>query len=725
MKEIIFNECGMENYGPYIDPMVLKFNNNTITMITGPNGIGKTTALDCIPYTLFGITSKGMKGDELVNNTVNKNCHTWVKFQVNEIPYQVDRFQKSSKNGNTVLLKVNSVTTHKGSKEVVPIMENLLCSSKAFMNTLMFGQKIKDFFTDLIDSEKKAIFREILDLDIYTKYYAKSDEIIKGIKPLLEEIKGKIALNNGLISDANLNIYRLNEEKKIFEQEKLKLIAKEKENLEISVRLKELHEKKLVELGNDDCSIDHLIKEISQYQAELNSIDQTRRSSYDVLQAKKNEKNQELSIQAVNEKTKILNEAIKNIEELRDNITNNISLLKVDFDKETKELITIEANINSKKARISTIQADIKELVDSISIDVCPTCNQRIGDECKILVNQKISEKDIVIDRLNMEISSLVSTLSHIKIDLKKLKSEIDFLSQSFDKQATEVEQDKNIRVNEIDNKLKILTEQVSQIFYTGVLKLDFDTKARKEVLLKLIDRINVEIGLKKDLKEKRDYEVTCIKDIERTIESYNREITRLDTTVYDEKQIKLYVEKRFSLTKDNEKLTTLFENKNREISITEFWKTGYSPSGMPSMLIDEAIPFMNKTISEYLEKFGGRYIVSFDTLAANKAGEFRDKISVNVLDTYTKANSRVQLSGGQIRLLDIATILTLGELQAKNKDFKTNLLIFDEIFDALDDSNIEFVAKVLTQIKKDKSIYVISHRHVDQVEADEVLALK
>ena len=143
-------------------------------------------------------------------------------------------------------------------------------------------------------------------------------------------------------------------------------------------------------------------------------------------------------------------------------------------------------------------------------------------------------------------------------------------------------------------------------------------------------------------------------------------------------------------------------------------------------MLIDEAIPFMNKKIAEYLERLtNGRYVVSFDTLAATKAGEFRDKISVNVLDTFTRANSRVQLSGGQTRIIDIATILTLGDLQSNIQDMKINILVFDEIFDSLDDENIMQVSKVLNKLKIGKSIYLISHRHEDQLEADEVLAMQ
>ena len=141
-------------------------------------------------------------------------------------------------------------------------------------------------------------------------------------------------------------------------------------------------------------------------------------------------------------------------------------------------------------------------------------------------------------------------------------------------------------------------------------------------------------------------------------------------------------------------------------------------------MLIDEAIPFMNSRVSTYLDKIGGRYSVSFDTLKATKAGEFRDKISVNVYDSVTWANKRTQFSGGQTRVVDISTILTLGDLQEMTQGVRFNILLFDEIFDALDDQNAEYVSQLLSVIKKDKAVFVISHKNIEQIEADEVLHL-
>ena len=112
MREINFQEVGMENYGPYIDPMIHTFTNDSITLMTGPNGIGKTMSLDAIPFTLFGMTSKGARGDDLINNVVGKNCKTWVKFMLNQDQYLVTRYQKYTKMGNTVVLNKNLSLIH-------------------------------------------------------------------------------------------------------------------------------------------------------------------------------------------------------------------------------------------------------------------------------------------------------------------------------------------------------------------------------------------------------------------------------------------------------------------------------------------------------------------------------------------------------------------------------------------------------------------------------------
>lgn len=128
MRDINFIEVGMENFGPYIEEMVLPFENDKLTLITGPNGIGKTMSLEALPFTLFGETCKKAKGDDVVNTRVGKNCHTWVKFAINEDVYLVNRYHKYKSLGNTVLIQKNGEEPYlKGHREVLPEIEKLIC----------------------------------------------------------------------------------------------------------------------------------------------------------------------------------------------------------------------------------------------------------------------------------------------------------------------------------------------------------------------------------------------------------------------------------------------------------------------------------------------------------------------------------------------------------------------------------------------------------------------
>jgi len=196
--------------------------------------------------------------------------------------------------------------------------------------------------------------------------------------------------------------------------------------------------------------------------------------------------------------------------------------------------------------------------------------------------------------------------------------------------------------------------------------------------------------------------------------------VKQKESEVFDVTPLNNYINKARTLIDVMKEIGDERKIMSKDLEVLEFWKVGYSQYGIPAMLIDDSIPFLNERVAYYLDKItNGRYTVSFDTMLETKSGEFRDKISVNVLDNQTKANSRLQLSGGQTRLIDIATILTLNDLQSNVQDVSFNILLFDEIFDSLDDNNIGHVSNVIRSLTKDRFVSIISHRHIDQIEAD------
>jgi len=726
MRDINFYEVGMENFGPYIDPMILTFQNNSLTLVTGPNGIGKTMMLDSIPFTLYGVTSKGVKGDEVVNNIIGKNCHTWIKFSINEDIYEIHRYHKYTKLGNTVLIYKNKAEQpyKKGQKEVLPEVERLLCPKKSFMNTLMFGQRVKDFFTDLVDSDKKDIFRKILSLEKYVKYYKRADEILKELKSVLSDLQNKVYVNEQLFQNTEEQITILKKAKQDFYRHKEEKIKELNKSLESTKRLHEQWVSKLQEMEEtgDTTSIEQELSEIENIQRNL---EQEKHSEISELTNKKDLKLSEFKNSFLQAKQEIeskfqtgLNERRKKYEQEIEDIQNQISKLL----EEKAELTgTDEVHLES----IASRETQISKFESGLSESTCPTCLQTIDEKCQEHLNNEILKLKKEIREHEEKIKDIQTKRIVLVEKISQLQEQKELATQSFNTDKNNIELSKSVDFESIQKKIESVTSQVQELYQKQLQRIEENYKQKLEQLL--IRKHDLTEVLQEKSKVKNE-----IEEIKQTIEKLETSQIQLSTSIqakekeeYDETQLNSHIKTLRDLEIEKVNLQKNISEVENDIEITDFWKGSFSSTGIPSLLIDEAIPFMNQRVSYYLEKLtNGRYIVSFDTLAETKGGAFRDKISVNVLDTHTRASSRMQLSGGQTRIIDIATILTLGDLQANIQNVSFNILLFDEIFDSLDEENIGFVSKVLSTLKVDKAIYLISHRHEEQLEADQVLVL-
>ena len=727
MREVNIQEVGMENFGPYIDPMVLEFKKDCLVLLTGPNGIGKTVALDAIPFTFYNDTTKGAKGDDLVNNVIGKNCKTWVKFTVNDTDkYIITRYQKYTRLGNTVILTKNGTDIKKGHREVLPVIENLICSKRAFMNTLMFGQKVKDFFTDLVDSDKKLIFRELLSLILYDAYHTTTSDLLKAILLEISNTQTRINISEGLLIDAKIQIQTILQLKKDFEESQLLFITTFEKSIRDLERILKEWECKTDDLMKKDIDIQTTEKEITKISTQLNQMYVEETKEINNIKQQQTLKINEIQTKVSNAKNEVLMKSkVEN-----ENIQNDINK----YQKKIVELDSLNKDReHEKKFKISDINSSvhfweqqIKKIEDNVlkqGISKCPTCQQEIGETIIAKLEAECVDYERKITFATDEFEKIIkkSDKEHKKYQQQhKLVNQtvLDFQSKQLDLQTV------------IDKKTWELTDK-------GNRTIETINKLAVEVIKECVDKFVIKkeslLTDKSSLIETQESQQSVLNEIEKikeTIIKISNEINQkgyqLDNKKkeeYDKTQLKAYNVKQEQIQLKIIRDKTVIESFQIKQKILEFWKAAFSSTGIPSMLIDEAIPFMNERVIYYLDKFtAGRYIVSFDTIAETKSGEYRDKISVNVIDTHTRANNRVQLSGGQTRIIDIATILTLGDLQANIQGVSINILLFDEIFDSLDDDNIGYVSRVLNQIKKGKSIYLISHKYVDALEADDVL---
>ena len=728
MREINFQEVGMENYGPYIDPMIHTFTNDTITLMTGPNGIGKTMSLDAIPFTLFGMTSKGARGDDLVNNVVGKNCKTWVKFKINDDQYLVTRYQKYTKLGNTVVLNLNGVDIKSGHREVLPEIEKLICPHKSFMNTLMFGQKVKDFFTDLVDSDKKQIFRMILALELYVAYYKATDDRLKGVKEGLAEIESQGKIKQGLLADAKDQIEILEGLKKKFYKDQELIISELKKSKEDSIRLLEKWKQELSELKKSAYDLDGIIEEMTRLRSEIESLEARHHLNQNDLKVGAEQKKYELKEAAQTAENRIKEEMAETAKE----INAELQSVTAELNKEQTTNAELRHGMEMLWQKLAGENKASNERIDEIAqnvletdMSVCPTCEQDVNETTREALKQKVQGYRKSIEKNDVEMEKIEADLNKLKEAIDGYEEAVKLTQKELTDKLAEATEKQNSEISQIRDRLKEAFSKVDFLVVQNQKKMQEDSDREKK-------NLNLQYQEMEKTKGEAEAHQAKITEIENTISGLEQGIERTEKHIqeesekeYDDTQLLKYQQRIQDFASALKQLKTEHDKLSKRVEILQFWKNGFSSAGIPSMLIDESIPFMNKQVSYYLDMLtNGRYVVSFDTLDETKGGKFRDKISVRVLDTHTQANARVQLSGGQTRIIDIATILTLGDLQTNIQDVKINILLFDEIFDALDDENIGYVAKVLNKLKVGKSIFIISHQHQDQVEADQTLSL-
>jgi len=138
---------------------------------------------------------------------------------------------------------------------------------------------------------------------------------------------------------------------------------------------------------------------------------------------------------------------------------------------------------------------------------------------------------------------------------------------------------------------------------------------------------------------------------------------------------------------------------------VTLFWKKGYSKTGIPYLLTDDAVPMINESLHESIN-------ILTDGALSVKFSHADDKKSSFVIDVDHEegAKSYAGLSKGEHTKVDVGTMLAIRDVAVKKMGLTFEQLFYDEIFDGMDASGSARIMDLLRKRYRDTNIFMVTH---------------
>lgn len=497
----------MTAFGPYRDKQIIDFNDlgeESIFLITGPTGAGKTTIFDAMCYALYGRASGSDRDQDSLRShfaTVDHMTEVVFTFGLKGRTYRVSRYPKQQKRKE----RGEGFTEDPARAELYEINENdelILISSKIkdVNETLeeMLGLDYEQFrkmimipqgeFRKLV-SENSKEREEILQKIFRTHFYQRiTDELkkqSKELKEMIQQVEWKMEQETGKIQ---WKFNELNEsetveeivEKLSEEQEKEKqqikryneMLEKEKKKLnqahEFYYNGKQLAEKfdELVNLNKLEKELEERLPQINKSKQELDlakkaatiiPFEEQANSRKQEWQEQINKvKTQQNTIEQLNEKFESINkkyqeelEQEKNREQLKESIQSQQRQLEklTQYVDLKNQFIRVEEESKGIKNELTKIQKEF----DQFTIEL-EKIDQLVSEQNKWTkdyyeIEAKVKQKSEKLEKL--------VRLQKENHNLRSLRVNFQEVSNQYKNKQTELSE-KRLHVQQLEDELKM-----------------------------------------------------------------------------------------------------------------------------------------------------------------------------------------------------------------------------------------------------------------------------
>ncbi|MEM4641362.1 MAG: AAA family ATPase [Candidatus Pacearchaeota archaeon] len=641
-------------------------------LLSGDIGSGKSSTLLALEFALFGLQTGFISGGSLLRKGSD---HGEVEVEI-EIQGKKVTILRSLKR------KKNSIVQDKGFLQIGEIREQLSPEElKARILHLM------NYPSSLLKTKSNLLFR----FTLYTPQEQMKQILIERSEERINTLRRIFGIDKYKNIQTNLEIFisKLKERIKILEAqtENLEELKKELEKNKEALEEEEKNIKKLEPL------LETIRSEIKQKEKLLKKIEEQVKSLHYLRTENASLKAEYNSIIRHLEDIKKQIERIGDLPEIKvedKNFKEQLEKLNEQLEacsKKMHEFLIKRAEHESKKKELN----EMKEKI--ISLNICPTCKQKVSEDYKREFVEEVKKK---LEVLEKSILTLEEKEKEIKKDIEKFEKEIEKIK----------EDEKQIEL--IKEKAKFFEEQ-------------------KKIKNKLLETFDNLVGRQNFLfkkLEENEKDLFALKNVEPEYESIKQELNALK-----EKEKSIAIEKA-KIEKIIETVSSVVKNLEKEIErkekilaqIQEYKK-------LNEWILEHFIPLILKIEKNVMLAINLEFNRMFNNWFSMLVDNLTSRIDENFTPIIEQAGYQIDyeaLSGGERTAAALAYRLALNQIiNSLMSNLATRgLLILDEPTEGFSSEQLDKMGQVLEQLKVDQ-LLLVSHETKIENFVEHVLRFK
>jgi exonuclease SbcC len=665
----------LHNFLAYRDPDPLSFEGIHIACISGENGAGKSSLLDAITWALWG-KARSASADDLIYQNL-RETRVALEFGMGDARYLVIRQRSIEKKTALSLLELQVLDPVRGEwrglseptmRATQDRIDSLLhLDYDTFVNSAFLAQGRADEFTAKPPFQRTQILTAILGLDRWEQFEARAKEKIRQSREKIQRVEERL-------TEMERELGRKSEYEEQFRQAEREAAA---------------NAKTLAELEASWAAVEQRRAAQAELQRQMEEALRRQQSAeHELIEAR-------TELDALGKRADAA-AAEKDAADLRARKA-ALAARQPDLDQklsQIRELAGMAGQLRGENDALAPQAEPIKKRLETLETSTapeCPTCGQPLTPE----------HRKRVMEDLQREIDSRREKFKTNAARLKDLGAEIEALQKDVSALQTELQ------------SLPALERKLAEA--DGALGAAKDAREKIPAAQARVSRWQKALGEEtagaKKLHAQMGEAGAGLADAEKLRARLDR--ARLDKRLADERvggarQTMSALEE---IARQRGERQAELESARRGVSIFEELREAFGKRGVPTMVIETAVPEVEREANRLLgEMSGGRMRLRMETQRETKTGDPRDTLEIKISDELgTRAYE--MFSGGEAFRINFAIRIALSKLLARRAGSQLRALFIDEGFGTQDAAGRERLISAIQSVQNDfDRILVITH---------------